>query len=249
MSKYSFLCPNGTIFNQNYFICDWWFNFDCAEAADLYSLNDDIAAERDAASGALDSYGAATEAKASYGGPVEEVARDSYDAPAEYSADYSADYVEADAGYAAPAVAHAGVYAAPAAAIAVNPYAYANAYPAAEPYIHQEILAEPYIHDASGEVAPAAEPYIHQEILAEPYIHQEPIAAPVAVAAAPVAYAAAPVAYAAAAPVAAATYAAAAPVATATYGYTTPIATAAYAPAAYSGYYAAAPAVAIAKHH
>jgi Chitin binding Peritrophin-A domain len=22
-SKWSFLCPNGTIFNQNYFICDW----------------------------------------------------------------------------------------------------------------------------------------------------------------------------------------------------------------------------------
>ena len=96
------MCPNGTIFNQNYFICDWWFNFDCAEAADLYSLNDDIAAERDAASGALDSYGAATEARASYGGP-EENARDSYDAPAEYSVDYSADYAEADAGYAAPA--------------------------------------------------------------------------------------------------------------------------------------------------
>ena len=34
-SKWSFLCPNGTIFNQNYFICDWWFNFDCAEAEDF----------------------------------------------------------------------------------------------------------------------------------------------------------------------------------------------------------------------
>jgi len=30
-----FLCPNGTIFNQEYFICDWYFNFDCAEAAYL----------------------------------------------------------------------------------------------------------------------------------------------------------------------------------------------------------------------
>ena len=28
-SSYSFLCPNGTIFNQLYFICDWWFNVDC----------------------------------------------------------------------------------------------------------------------------------------------------------------------------------------------------------------------------
>jgi len=50
LSKYSFLCPNGTIFNQAYFICDWWFNFDCAEAEGLYSLNDDIAAEREAIS-------------------------------------------------------------------------------------------------------------------------------------------------------------------------------------------------------
>ena len=49
LSKYSFLCPNGTIFNQEYFICDWWFNFDCSEAEGLYSLNDDIAAEREAA--------------------------------------------------------------------------------------------------------------------------------------------------------------------------------------------------------
>merc|ERR1712203_643052 len=47
LAKYSFLCPNGTILNQNYFICDWWFNFDCATAEDLYSLNDEIAAERD----------------------------------------------------------------------------------------------------------------------------------------------------------------------------------------------------------
>ena len=50
LAKYSFLCPNGTIFNQNYFICDWWFNFDCSSAAGLYSLNEDIAAEREAAS-------------------------------------------------------------------------------------------------------------------------------------------------------------------------------------------------------
>jgi len=63
LAKYSFLCPNGTIFNQNYFICDWWFNFDCSEAEGLYSLNDDIAAERAALSGEeepTDAYGAAT---------------------------------------------------------------------------------------------------------------------------------------------------------------------------------------------
>ena len=24
------LCPNGTLYNQQYFICDWWFNVDCS---------------------------------------------------------------------------------------------------------------------------------------------------------------------------------------------------------------------------
>ena len=45
----SFLCPNGTVFNQEYFICDWWFNFDCSQAQGLYSRNDEVAAERDQA--------------------------------------------------------------------------------------------------------------------------------------------------------------------------------------------------------
>ena len=58
LAKYSFLCPNGTILNQNYFICDWWFNFDCSEAEGLYSLNDAIAAEREAASADQSSYAA-----------------------------------------------------------------------------------------------------------------------------------------------------------------------------------------------
>jgi len=79
LSKYSFLCPNGTIFNQNYFICDWWFNFDCSEAEALFSLNEDIAAER----AALDS--AASNADASYAAPADESVA-SYDAPAAYDA-------------------------------------------------------------------------------------------------------------------------------------------------------------------
>ncbi|XP_059091672.1 uncharacterized protein LOC131887156 [Tigriopus californicus] len=53
LAKYSFLCPNGTTFNQNYFICDWWFNFDCAEAEALYSRNDEIRAEQEANIGAV----------------------------------------------------------------------------------------------------------------------------------------------------------------------------------------------------
>ena len=45
----SVLCPNGTIFNQGAFVCDWWFNFDCASAEGLYGLNDENAAEAAAA--------------------------------------------------------------------------------------------------------------------------------------------------------------------------------------------------------
>merc|ERR1711976_186530 len=76
LAQYSFLCPNGTIFNQNYFICDWWFNFDCATAEDLYSLNDEIAAQREALAGASD--------QAQYGAPAE------YAAASAPAGDYSA---------------------------------------------------------------------------------------------------------------------------------------------------------------
>merc|ERR1719193_2687527 len=52
LAKYSFLCPNGTILNQNYLICDWWFNFDCTEAeAIAEEVNAALAEERAAASG------------------------------------------------------------------------------------------------------------------------------------------------------------------------------------------------------
>ncbi|KAK7077108.1 hypothetical protein SK128_015813, partial [Halocaridina rubra] len=39
---HSFLCPNGTVFNQEYFICDLWFNVDCDRATSFYSLNENI---------------------------------------------------------------------------------------------------------------------------------------------------------------------------------------------------------------
>ncbi|KAA0184625.1 hypothetical protein HAZT_HAZT009037 [Hyalella azteca] len=40
-----FLCPNGTIFNQQYFVCDWWYNFDCSSAEQFYDLNSNIGIE------------------------------------------------------------------------------------------------------------------------------------------------------------------------------------------------------------
>ena len=36
LSAASFLCPNGTLFAQDSFICDWWFNVDCSASASLY---------------------------------------------------------------------------------------------------------------------------------------------------------------------------------------------------------------------
>lgn len=37
-----FLCPIGTVFNQRHFICDWWYNTDCASAQDFYRLNEEL---------------------------------------------------------------------------------------------------------------------------------------------------------------------------------------------------------------
>merc|ERR1712106_640178 len=42
LSKYSFLCPNGTLFNQAYFVCEYCFNVDCSEAESFYSLNEEL---------------------------------------------------------------------------------------------------------------------------------------------------------------------------------------------------------------
>ena len=45
--KYSFLCPNGTIFHQNYLTCDFWYNSDCSQAENSYSVNERIESERE----------------------------------------------------------------------------------------------------------------------------------------------------------------------------------------------------------
>ncbi|KAG7187944.1 hypothetical protein KM043_013906 [Ampulex compressa] len=37
--KISFLCPNGTIFQQSQLICDWWFKVNCSKSAELYEQN------------------------------------------------------------------------------------------------------------------------------------------------------------------------------------------------------------------
>merc|ERR1719419_2243419 len=42
LAKVSFLCPNGTLFNQETFVCEYWFNVDCSQAESFYGLNDNI---------------------------------------------------------------------------------------------------------------------------------------------------------------------------------------------------------------
>ena len=107
LSKFSFLCPNGTIFNQAYFICDWWFNVDCSEAEALAeSRNGDLLAaygeqEADLEAEASTGYGSpVVEAKAAESAPVgaygaPEEAQDTYGAAAAAdSAEYPAsDYI------------------------------------------------------------------------------------------------------------------------------------------------------------
>jgi len=91
LAKYSFLCPNGTIFNQNYFICDWWFNVDCSEAEALAEAkNSELQAGREAADARLAELAAEESAPAGYG------------APAEYGVPTEAPILEAKEGYGAP---------------------------------------------------------------------------------------------------------------------------------------------------
>ncbi|KYQ59970.1 hypothetical protein ALC60_00991, partial [Trachymyrmex zeteki] len=41
--KDSFLCPNGTLFNQERLVCTWWYTVDCSRAQSFYSINEAIA--------------------------------------------------------------------------------------------------------------------------------------------------------------------------------------------------------------
>lgn len=38
----TFLCPNGTIFSQQHFVCVWWWQVDCLQSPSFYKLNDAI---------------------------------------------------------------------------------------------------------------------------------------------------------------------------------------------------------------
>ncbi|XP_055947715.1 U-scoloptoxin(01)-Cw1a-like [Argiope bruennichi] len=42
VGHYSFLCPNQTVFNQAYLVCDHPYNVDCSTADGLYSINNNF---------------------------------------------------------------------------------------------------------------------------------------------------------------------------------------------------------------
>lgn len=58
-NTYDFLCPNGTIFSQQDFVCVWWNQFDCSAAPELYRINAAIYDASNSVSnqGDLSSYG------------------------------------------------------------------------------------------------------------------------------------------------------------------------------------------------
>lgn len=40
--KISFLCPNGSIFNQKVLVCDWWYDVDCRISNEVAELSEEV---------------------------------------------------------------------------------------------------------------------------------------------------------------------------------------------------------------
>lgn len=47
----SFLCPNGTLFQQQIFNCDWWYNVDCSASESFYGLAENAFGNENGGSG------------------------------------------------------------------------------------------------------------------------------------------------------------------------------------------------------
>ena len=98
--KSSFLCPNGTIFNQEVFVCQWWPDVDCATSSNFYNLNSNIGKVPESAAGS----GAPVKISAAGGAATNNVAvsvaAPSYTAGGSVAASASA---SSASGYGAPA--------------------------------------------------------------------------------------------------------------------------------------------------
>lgn len=42
----AFLCPNGTIFSQQHFVCVWWYDYDCSTSSQYFALNSELYQEK-----------------------------------------------------------------------------------------------------------------------------------------------------------------------------------------------------------
>jgi len=80
--KFSFLCPNGTLFNQEHFVCEYWFNVDCAAAESFYGLNDNIGTVPESGDSGYNSPAGAASSPVGYAAPSE-----SYDEPPALTSD------------------------------------------------------------------------------------------------------------------------------------------------------------------
>ncbi|XP_030752629.1 trithorax group protein osa-like [Sitophilus oryzae] len=67
---YDFLCPNGTIFHQEFLVCVWWHEFDCNSAPSFYGVNADLYDY--SFTGAQQQTGAIPAGDDSFGGPSRE---------------------------------------------------------------------------------------------------------------------------------------------------------------------------------
>ena len=47
---FAFLCPNGTLFNQEFFVCDWYMNVRCEDSENFYQRNELIGKQMSTAS-------------------------------------------------------------------------------------------------------------------------------------------------------------------------------------------------------
>merc|ERR1719317_1196159 len=105
LAKNSFLCPNGTLFNQQNFVCEYWFNVDCSQAESFYGLNDNIGTVEQG--DGLD--GAASSPSGGYASPTSFASSPS----GGYASPPSPPSASPTAGYAAPLSAASSGYAAP----------------------------------------------------------------------------------------------------------------------------------------
>lgn len=87
--KNSFMCNNGSIFNQERFVCDWWPNVDCPNSESSYDLNLEIGKTNAQGGSSSDSTRQASYSGASYNSGNKAAASNSYNSGSKAAASNS----------------------------------------------------------------------------------------------------------------------------------------------------------------